>query len=198
MFDSVLQFVLGVIGSVGLSQTPIASAESLEEQLWLQKTPEQTVELTVLEKNRLLELSDQTLYWVVAVLDGDTLLVSGPDRGTFQVRLLAVDTNEINGPDSSAECYGAEASLFTLNFLKNRAIYLTADPANQDLDPYGRQLRYVDVLQEDGGTLRLNDALLREGMASYPAVYPTSTPEYFQSLEKSAQESGKGLWTACS
>jgi endonuclease YncB( thermonuclease family) len=193
LLDSFLQLVLSLF-----SATPVASAETLEEQVWPTKhIIEITEETDYPSKTELTNLTDQTLYWVVAVLDGDTLLVSAPDRSLFQVRLLAVDTNEVNGPDSTAECYGPEAAEFTLEFLKNRAVLLSSDPANQDLDPYGRKLRYVDALQKDGSFLRLNDALLLEGMATYPDQYPTSTPDYFKALEKAAQEAEKGLWGAC-
>lgn len=198
MLDSFFQFI-GLFFA-----TPVA-AETLQEQDWPEKYALEVVEeidpelelSTFTSKEALMELSGENIYWVVAVLDGDTLLLSAPDRSLFQVRLLAVDTNEINGPDSSAECYGYEAALFTTQFLKNRAVKLSADPANQDLDPYGRKLRYVDVLQEDGSYARLNDALLSEGMATYPDQYPTSTPDYFKALEKAAQEADKGLWGAC-
>lgn len=194
MFDTLVQLVLSLIG------TPVASAATLTEQNWTAKTPVEITETTAQPypaKNELLQLSDDTLYWVVAVEDGDTLIVSGPDRALFQVRLLAVDTNEINGPDSTAECYGIEAANFTLAFLKNRAVHLSADTANVDTDPFGRKLRYVDVLQTDGSFLRLNDALLREGMATYPAQYPTSTPDYFKTLESTARANHLGLWGAC-
>lgn len=196
MFDTLLQFIFSAFA------TPVVSAETLELQNWPEKHAIEIVEEVAIEpesypsKDALLALSGD-LYWVVAVLDGDTLLLSAPDRSLFQVRLLAVDTNEINGPDSTAECYGPEAALFTMEFLKNRAVRLTADPANQDLDPYGRKLRYVDVLQEDGSFSRLNDALLSEGMASYPDEYPTTTPDYFKALEKQAQDEKKGLWGSC-
>lgn len=146
----------------------------------------------------LLDLTDETLYWVVAVLDGDTLWVSSvSNREIFQVRLLAVDTNEINGPDSTAECYGAEATLFATHFLEDRLIRLTADPANDDEDPYGRKLRYVDVLQEDGSFASLNEALLSEGYATFPEQYSVSNPAYFENLEETAEAEGKGLWGAC-
>ncbi len=194
MFDALVQLVLSLVA------TPVASAATLEDKNWQEKTPVQVEEQAAnpyLSKTDLVNASDGTLYWVVAVLDGDTLLVSAPDRSTFQVRLLAVDTNEINGPDSTAECYGIEAANFTLDFLKNRAVYLSADPANQDLDPFGRKLRYVDVLKEDGSIVRLNDALLKTGMASYPAQYPTSTPDYFKSLEDTAKANDLGQWGAC-
>jgi endonuclease YncB( thermonuclease family) len=192
MFDSFLQVVLGLFSS------PVASAEPLDGAQWKDKTPVEIEEqIGFPSKNELLQVSDTTLYWVVAVLDGDTILVSAPDRSIFQVRLLAVDTNEINGPDSTAECYGIEAANFTMNFLKNRAVYLSADPANKDTDPFGRKLRYVDVLSEDGTVARLNEALLKGGIASYPSEYPTSTPDYFQSLEDSAKANQLGQWGAC-
>lgn len=196
MLDTLLQFILSAF------VTPVVSAETLEAQDWPEKYSIEIVEEVAIEpetyasKEQLLALSED-LYWVVAVLDGDTLLMSAPDRSLFQVRLLAVDTNEINGPDSTAECFGPEAALFTMEFLKNRAVRLTADPANEDLDPYGRQLRYVDVLQADGSFTRLNDALLKEGMATYPDQYPTTTPDYFKALESQAQSEEKGLWGAC-
>jgi endonuclease YncB( thermonuclease family) len=193
VLDSFLQLVASFFS------TPVVSAESLTEKEW---TPKYALEIseeteTYLSKNDLLALSNEDLYWVVAVLDGDTLLISGPDRELFQVRLLAVDANEINGPDSTAECYGAEAALFTTEFLKNRAVRLSADPANEDEDPYGRKLRYVEVLQEDGDFESLNKALLLEGYASFPEQYPVTAPEQFEALEKIAQEEGKGMWGAC-
>lgn len=178
--------------------TPVAEAEVLEEE-WSEKKsfiPASFEETTYLEKDEIEDMEDD-LYWVVGIIDGDTILVSGLDREVFQVRLLAVDTNEINGPDSSAECFGYEASLFTLEFLKNRAVKLSADPANEDEDPYGRKLRYVDVLQDDGTFVRLNEALLEEGYASFPSEYPVSTPELFSALEDEARDADKGLWGAC-
>jgi endonuclease YncB( thermonuclease family) len=193
MLEALLQLVLSLVS------TPVASAATLQEMNWQAKTPVQIEEQADAfpSKTDMQNASDGTLYWVVAVVDGDTVMVSAPDRTLFQVRLLAVDTNEINGPDSTAECYGIEAANFTLDFLKNRAVYLSADPANQDLDPFGRKLRYVDVLKEDGSIVRLNDALLKAGMASYPSQYPTSTPDYFKSLEDTAKANNLGLWGAC-
>lgn len=191
MLDSLLQFVLTAFS---LQAVPVASADTLEAQEWPEKYAlEIEEEVSPLIPTHLYK----DLYWVVAVLDGDTLLLSAPDRSLFQVRLLAVDTNEVNGPDSTAECYGAEAALFTMEFLNNRAVRLSQDPANEDVDPYGRKLRYVDVLQEDGTFLRLNDALLSEGIATFPEQYPVTDRAHFEALEKAAQDEEKGLWGAC-
>jgi endonuclease YncB( thermonuclease family) len=202
MLDSLAQFILTILGALNLQKTPVASADTLQEQTWPEKyaleiEEQLDKEETYPQKDALLSLTDESLYWVVAILDGDTLLISGPNRELFQVRLLAVDTNEINGPDSTAECYGYEAALFTTEFLKNRAVRLTADPANEDEDPYGRKLRYIDVLQEDGSFLRLNDALLREGYATFPEQYPVTDRTHFENLEQEAQDANKGLWGVC-
>ncbi len=205
MLDTLVQSILMILG-LGSSVVPIASAGTMEAQPWSAKDfksvysveeDEKVLATSYLSRDDLFVLTHEELYWVVAILDGDTLLVSGPDRELFQVRLLAVDTNEINGPDSTAECYGYEAALFTMEFLKDRAVRLTADPANKDEDPYGRKLRYVDVLQQDGSFLPLNEALLREGYASFPEEYPVTDPEKFSGLEKAAKAQGKGLWEAC-
>ncbi|MFA5789328.1 MAG: thermonuclease family protein [Candidatus Gracilibacteria bacterium] len=201
MLDSLFQFILTAFSFQAVS---VASADTLMEPKWpekyalvIEEEEKDPLAQVYISKTDLLELANDELYWVVAVLDGDTLLVSDLDRSLFQVRLLAVDTNEINGPDSTAECYGAEAALFTMDFLANRAVRLTADPANEDLDPYGRKLRYVDVLQEDGSYESLNAALLREGYATFPEQYPVTDPASFENLEKQAQAQEKGLWGAC-
>lgn len=203
MLNLLLQSVLVLIGSIGFQAAPIAAAETLDDE-WIEKTPIQSIEITEpsaaepISKDTLAKLSNEDLYWVVAVLDGDTIMVSGANREVFQVRLLAVDTEEINGPDSSAECYGYEAMIFTNEFLKNRAVKLSADPANEDEDPYQRKLRYVDVLQADGDFLSLNEALLTGGYASFPEQYPVTNPEKFQAMEQAAKNANLGLWGMCS
>lgn len=162
------------------------------------ETPEVVEESTpLLTKETLATLKGEDLFWVVAVIDGDTIMVTDASGELFQVRLLAVDTNEINGPDSSAECYGAEAALFTMDFLKDRAVILQADPSNEDQDSFGRKLRYVFRLTASGDLLSLNEALLSEGLASFPEEYPVTQPEHFRSLQREAQAESKGLWGMC-
>ncbi|MBU0981893.1 thermonuclease family protein [Patescibacteria group bacterium] len=139
--------------------------------------------------------SDQDLYWVTAIIDGDTIIVTDDSKNSFQVRLLAVDTPEINGPDSSAQFYAQEATLFTTEFLKNRIVRLRSDQANQDEDPYGRKLRYVDVLQADGTFQNLNEALLENGYAIFPTQFPITNPGYFTQLEQYARQSELGIWS---
>lgn len=191
--------MLTIIGSLSLSSAPIASASEINDTMWTEKyaetnaTEETSFEPYVAKE----EILAKDIYWVVAILDGDTIMVSGADRNVFQVRLLAVDTNEVNGPDSTAECYGQEASLFTTKFLKNRAVHLLEDPANQDEDPFGRKLRYVYALQNNGEFESLNEALLQNGYATFPEEYPVTDPNKFTALEQNAQIEGKGLFGAC-
>lgn len=203
LFLQILLLSLGFSGLPLLEQdVPVAYGDTLEEQGWEEKNSLSflTVGIDQVDyttKNELVQASDEDIYWVVGILDGDTIFVADVDGRVFQVRLLAVDTEEINGPDSSAECYGYEATLFTTEFLMNRAVRLRADSANEDLDPYGRKLRYVDVLQEDGSFLSLNQALLTEGYASFPSEYSVTDPNMFSKLEQEAQDAKKGLWGAC-
>lgn len=190
-----LQLILGTLTALSL-QIKEAKAESM---------PPEPPAATVFTKEEILEKTvtnaiatpQNNLHWVIAVLDGDTLLVSDLKREIFQVRLLGVDTKEVNGPDSSAECYAFEATLFTTEFLKNRAVRLTADPANRDIDPYGRKLRYVETLQDDGTFKSLNRALIELGYATFPAQYPLTNANLYSTLEENAQTNQMGLWRAC-
>ncbi len=192
-----LQLILGTLMAANLQigEVPITSAKS-------NKVETATPAATVVTKEELLAKTTESqpstnLHWVIAILDGDTLLVSDKKREIFQVRLLGVDTQEVNGPDSTAEGYAFEATLFTTEFLKNRAVRLTQDPANRDIDPYGRKLRYVEALQDDGAFHSLNQALVELGYATFPSQYPITNPNLYSTLEKNAKTSEAGLWGAC-
>jgi endonuclease YncB( thermonuclease family) len=151
-----------------------------------------------ISKEELQNLTDTDLCWVTAIIDGDTLYVSCEgDREIFQVRLLATDTAEVNGLDSNEECFGAEATTYVTYLLRNRAVTLFADGANEDEDPFGRKLRYVNILQPDGSWLNLSNLLLENGYAQFPSEYPTSYSEYFSKLESTAKDEKRGMWGAC-
>lgn len=196
--NGLLQLILGALTALSL-QVKEAEAKIIPPTL---PAAEISIPATVLTKEEILKqaiaaTAQDDLYWVIAVLDGDTLLVSDKKRELFQVRLLGVDTKEVNGQDSSAQCYSFEATIFTTEFLKNRAIRLTADPANRDIDPYGRKLRYVEALQDDGTFHSLNQALVELGYATFPAQYPITDPNLYGAFEENAKTEKAGLWGAC-
>jgi endonuclease YncB( thermonuclease family) len=209
MFDFFTQFIFASIfglpsydvdaTALNLTETDPNPIELLVETTEVPASFEvSSIDSNNLTKESLSNLTEEKLYLVIAVIDGDTLLISDEvTRETFQVRLLAVDTQEVNGLDSTAECGAYEATLFTTEFLKNRLVRLRIDEANQDEDPSGRKLRYVDAIQDDGSFLNLNKALVEEGYATFPSEYPITYPELFSTLESQAQKESKGLWGYC-
>jgi micrococcal nuclease len=121
------------------------------------------------------------------VHDGDTLFLVTPDNPNLKVRLLAVDTPELE------DCYGDEATDFTRGLLPEGAtVYTLADV--EPLDQYGRSLLFVWTAD---GTL-VNYALVTSGMAE--SVFIGQNTRYdneFEAAEGAARDAGAGVWGAC-
>jgi endonuclease YncB( thermonuclease family) len=82
----------------------------------------------------------QATYLIDHVTDGDTVVL----RNGKRVRLVQIDTPEIF---FGTECYGTQASATTKRLLPVGArVRLTAEPATDGVDDYGRLLRYVAKL----------------------------------------------------
>ncbi|MCU1538469.1 MAG: nuclease (SNase protein) [Humibacillus sp.] len=85
--------------------------------------------------------------WVVTtVVDGDTIRVSRQSV-VLKIRIIGIDTPEVG------ECGYAEATDALRGIIGGHRVTLTAG-ARDDVDRYGRSLRYVDVDGVDAG-LRL-------------------------------------------
>jgi micrococcal nuclease len=130
----------------------------------------------------------ESLYDVVRVVDGDTLIVNieGVEE---RVRLIGVDTPESMHPDEGKNSpLGDIASEFTKNALEGCSVAIEIDV--QDRDQYGRLLAYVYV---DG--IMFNKILLYEGMAQM-ATFPPNVKyvEEFKEIQKGAVEAGRGFW----
>jgi endonuclease YncB( thermonuclease family) len=77
------------------------------------------------------------------------------------VRLVQIDTPEVY---FGTECYGPQASAITKRLLPPGApVSLTAEPATDQVDQYGRLLRYV-IRARDG--LNVNLRLVAIGAAA--------------------------------
>lgn len=123
---------------------------------------------------------------VERIVDGDTLVL----RGGARVRLVQIDA-----PESGEECYAA-ASTRELGRLAGPGsrIVLEADPALDDVDRYGRLLRYV----HSGGT-NVNLELVRRGAAT-PWFYDGDRGRYAGRLlaaTTAAKKGRRGMWGAC-
>jgi micrococcal nuclease len=129
----------------------------------------------------------QSRELVTSVADGDTLTVAGGTR----VRLVQIDTPELG----SGECY-SRAARSALERLApvGSTVRLEADPALDQVDRYGRVLRYVRR-----GTMNVNIALVRAGAAA-PYFYGGDQGRYANHLlaeARRAKAAKRGLWGAC-
>ena len=134
------------------------------------------------------------LVRVTRVVDGDTFNMNGIDGSVFgPVRMIGIDTPEIEHPGQPAECYGAEATEFTEQ-LDGHLVWLTFD--NECQDSFERLLAYVHIGAGSGDLWERQ--LLRRGFASEFAVGNNRAyASQFQTDEAQAVDAEAGLWGAC-
>jgi len=141
---------------------------------------------------------------VVRVVDGDTMDVEFPNGEVDTIRLLGVDTPEINPeltspeefegiPDTAAgrahlRAWGAEASAFAESELAGREVQIAVDETADRRGGFDRLLVTISVDGDD-----FNERLLREG---YARLYDTqfADRDAYAATESAARERGTGLW----
>ncbi|MEI6689654.1 MAG: thermonuclease family protein [Thermoleophilia bacterium] len=132
---------------------------------------------------------------VLDVLDGDTIRVrmagyEGP------VRIVGVDTPEIEHPGKPAGCFGEQAAAATRAWLLGRTVEVT--PAIEQRDRYDRLL--ARVVPPDGpiSGRDLARTLALSGFARELPIAPNTDDAPAIAAEvRSAQRHGRGLWSAC-
>lgn len=134
--------------------------------------------------------TDTTLYTVTSIVDGDTLKVTD-SVDIYTVRLIGIDTPETKDPRKDVECFGVEATLHLTKLVENQKLILKSDSTQDDIDRYGRLLRYAFLVN---GT-NVNKTMIEDGFA-YEYTY--SKPYYYQNEFIDAQNSARierlGLW----
>jgi micrococcal nuclease len=118
------------------------------------------------------------------VIDGDTIVLDGDET----VRLLGIDTPEMDHPNETVRSFAEKAKAFTAGLVFDRQVRLEYEPELRD--EYGRTLAYVFL--PDGRLL--NAEIIRNG---YGHVYTRkiySRTEAFRILEREARENDTGLW----
>jgi endonuclease YncB( thermonuclease family) len=124
---------------------------------------------------------------VASVYDGDTLSLTDGRR----VRLLQIDTAELG----SSECFSRASRKVLLGIVPvGTRVRLEADARLDDVDRYGRLLRYVHR-----GPLNANVLLVRAGAAA-PYFYGRELGKYALRMLADAQRAKaakRGLWGAC-
>lgn len=124
---------------------------------------------------------------VARVVDGDTIAL----RDGRRVRLVQVDAPEEQG----GECYSREATAALESLLPpGTSVRLEADARLDDVDRYGRLLRYVHR-----GSLNVNLVLVERGVAGV-WFFDGESGRYADALLAAAREARakrRGLWRAC-
>ena len=124
------------------------------------------------------------------ITDGDTFKVE-TGRGVERVRMIGINTPEVDhtGPDD--ECFADEASVFLEEKIGNRLVWLTFD-AECD-DHYDRTLAYVHTMEGF-----IQRAVLQAGMGVAYTFSPNdSFSRTFAADEEDARSAGVGLWGEC-
>ena len=130
---------------------------------------------------------------VLRVVDGDTIRVR-LDGHTERVRYIGVDTPESVKPGTPVQCFAKRAAAANAALVAGRSVRLVGDVEQRDR--YGRLLAYV--YREPDGTF-VNAQLVRDGYARTLTIAPNvAHARQFAQLARTARESGRGLWTACS
>jgi micrococcal nuclease len=124
---------------------------------------------------------------IARVIDGDTVVLASGAH----VRLVQIDAPEVQ----ERECYGAAAQALLRRMLPpGTVVGVEADPRLDQVDRYGRLLRYLFV-----GGRNVNLELVRAGAATV-WFYDHDRGRYAAGLYQaalSARAAHRGLWGAC-
>ncbi|MFH1648913.1 MAG: thermonuclease family protein, partial [Patescibacteria group bacterium] len=124
---------------------------------------------------------------VVSVTDGDTVrvIINGEN---IPIRLIGIDTPEINHPSEPVQCYGPEAKTALANLILNKEVTLEKDVS--DTDVYDRYLRYIWFDE-----ILVNEYMTQNGYA-FASPYPPDTKyqNRINAGETIAKNSYAGLW----
>ena len=127
------------------------------------------------------------------IVDGDTvdIRIGGKEE---RVRLIGIDTPETKKPDTPTECYGPEASMYTVDLLPvGTRVRIERDIVGRD--DYDRLLGYIYRVDDE---LFVNYEILRQGYARPLTIEPNSTHAVtFAAAARLAEADDLGLWAAC-
>jgi len=125
---------------------------------------------------------------VIAVYDGDTIKVRFASGCERKVRLIGIDSSEIEDPREEVKFQALMSKRFTFSHLYRRIIGLTYDWEKED--KYKRVLAYVWTEKEG----LFNKFILEEGFARVFRKFSFKYMKVFIEAERKAREFNKGLW----
>ena len=122
--------------------------------------------------------------------DGDTFSVD-IDGKTERIRLLMVDTPEMNYKEDNPQPYAEEAKAFTIDILENAQKIEVLHDVGDERDHYDRLLAYVFV-----DDVLLQEHLLAQGFAAVRYAHaPNNTLEQdFYTIQDKAEKAKLNVW----
>ena len=133
------------------------------------------------------ELTEEGI--VTAVYDGDTIKVMLEGEGEVVVRLIGINSPELEDSRDEVRFYALMAKRFVFYHLYKKKVKLLYDW--EKTDKYGRTLAYVLI----EGKL-FNEFILKKGFASVFLKYPFREDyrQRFIQAQEEAKEEKEGLW----
>ena len=133
--------------------------------------------------------AEETAYKIIRVVDGDTVDIKYEGESK-PIRMIGIDTPEVDGPYTDLEPYGEKASNFTKNLLLGESVYLRFD--GKRIGPHDRMRAYL-YRAPDG--LFVNLEIVRQGYghADKDPAFKHKHQELFQAYELRASQAKKGL-----
>lgn len=169
-----------------LSQIVLASEiyRVVDEQGRVSYSDQPTANSTQIEVS--IQTPNRQLHRVKSVYDGDTIILKNDDR----VRLLGVNTPEIEGRFRQDEPGGIAAKAWLQNQLKNGKVFLEYDKEKHD--HYQRLLAHLHL--PDGK--HINVGLIENGLATVSIIPPNlrHTKELVRA-QRRAEKEGLGIWS---
>lgn len=127
----------------------------------------------------------------IKAYDGDTIqaMVDGEKQ---KIRLLMVDTPEMNYQKGDPQPYAQEAMDYTVELMENANKIEAVFDVGPKTDNYDRLLAYVFV-----DDVLLQESLLKEGLAAVRFIHkPNNTFEAaFRDIQQHAQEEKQNIWS---
>lgn len=138
---------------------------------------------------------------VTRVIDGDTVDVRLSDGSIDRVRLLGVDTPEIQSANKPGEyggitneqClrqWGFAGKDYANDLLAGKSLTLVLDPIAGERGTYGRLLAYVEIDGYDFSKL-----LIENGLARAATEWSSSRVSSYVPLQEAAITTNTGLWS---
>ncbi|WP_285395181.1 thermonuclease family protein [Lysinibacillus sp. fls2-241-R2A-57] len=127
----------------------------------------------------------------IKAYDGDTIqaTINGKKQ---KIRLLMVDTPEMNYNKGEAQPYAEEARDYTIKLLENAKKIEAVYDVGPETDNYDRLLAYVFV-----DDVLLQESLLNEGLAAVRFIHkPNNTFEdEFREIQQGAEKEKLNIWS---